>query len=836
LSRAGGKGANLSALVRGGFPVPHGFVVTSDAYRGFVEAAALAEWLPGQAESAPIDDPAALDAISVAIRARFAASAMPPDIADTIRRTYTALDHRAVAVRSSATAEDLPDLSFAGQQETFLNVVSEPALLETVVRCWSSLWTARAIGYRSRHGIGHRDLALAVVVQQMVASESSGVLFTANPLTGKRTETVVEAALGLGEALVSGRVEPDRYIVLMPEGRITSRTLGVKRVSLQPRDGGGTEERDEDAGAGPALDDEAVVELARLGARAAELLRGPQDVEWACSRGRLWILQSRPITSLYPLPSGVPSEPLQVFLSVAAVQGMLDPFTPLGQDLLRLGLASAMSRRLGVAVTLDASGPIVVAGERLFVNATPFLRHQFARTRIGAGLSLVEPGTHALLEKVLRDPRLAPARRPGISYRALWPLAPLVVQLLWNVVRNLVQPAARREQLMRRADDAVAALEARRRGVRTLAGSVALLDHALDVVPRVLLPHLASGVASGIGMLQLLHPLTRGLPEAEHLVLETTRGLPHNVTTEMNLALWHAAQDRSGRRLEEFLVRYGMRGVGEIDIGRPRWREDRSQLLEVMESYRQLAPEQAPDAVFARGTASAEAALERVAVELRRRSGGWWRAPLARWAGGRMRALAGLREAPKFFVIRMMGVVRDALRAAGGPDLFFLRLEELRALASDPQRDFSASIAERRAAHEREKRRRRVPRLLLSDGEAFYGGEAAPAESGEGILVGSGVSPGVTEGVARIVFDPHAARIAPGAILVCRGTDPAWTPLFLSAGGLVTEVGGLLTHGSVVAREYGIPAVVGVHQATTRLVDGQRIRVDGSLGHVTILS
>jgi len=389
---------------------------------------------------------------------------------------------------------------------------------------------------------------------------------------------------------------------------------------------------------------------------------------------------------------------------------------------------------------------------------------------------------------------------------------------------------------LRRADAAVAALEAERGAVQTLAGGVRLLDRAFEVVPRVLIPHLASGIAAGIGMLQLLRWLARGVPGGGNLVLETTRGLPHNVTTEMDLALWRAAQDGSARGLDEFLVRYGMRGVAEIDIGRPRWREDPAQLSQVMESYRRLPPDQAPDAVFPRGAASAEAALERLEAELRRRPGGWWRAPLARWAGRRMRALAGLREAPKFFIIRMIGVVRDALLTTGGPDIFFLRLEELRALASDPRRDFGGSIAERRRTYEREKRRRRVPRLLLSDGEAFYGDEAAPAEGGEGVLAGSGVSPGVVEGVARIVFDPHAVQLAPGEILVCPGTDPAWTPLFLAAGGLVMEVGGLLTHGSVVAREYGIPAVVGVHQATTRLIDGQRVRVDGFTGRVTILS
>jgi pyruvate,water dikinase len=832
LSRAGGKGANLSLLIRSGFPVPGGFVVLTDAYRRFIEAVALVDWIPKQVESIRVDDPAALDAASAAIRERFGAAGMPREIADAARDAYADLGRPGVAVRSSATTEDLPELSFAGQQDTFLNVVSEQALLDAIVRCWSSLWTARAIGYRSRHRIGHDGLAIAVVVQQMVRSESSGVLFTANPLSGKRTEVVVEATLGLGEALVSGRVEPDRYTIVMPAERVVEKTLGSKRVSLRPAPDGGLAEHAEDAGARQALHDDTIVELARFGARAAEQLRAPQDIEWAFAGGQLWLLQSRPITSLYPLPEGVPSEPRQVFISVGAVQGMLDPFTPLGQDVLRVSLGGAFLRHFGQRES-SAGTRIVVAGERLFLNATPLLRHAFMRGRIRAGLRLVEPGTHALLDRVLGE--LAPAPF-DMSWLSLWRVFRVLIRIPFNTALNLMRPASRRARMLRRADDTVAAAEAERSSVATLADAVALLDRAIEMIPRVLAPYLASGVAAGIGMLIVLGALARRTKDGDRLVLEATRGLPHNVTTEMDLALWRAAQDRSGRGLDHFLVRYGMRGVGEIDIGRPRWRDDRSQLLRTIESYQKLPADQSPDAVFARGAASAEAALAQLDAALRQGAGGWWRAPLARWVGGRMRVLAGLRETPKFFAIRVMAVIREALLAAGGPDVFFLRLEELRARAAGDQSDLSVRIAERRAVYEREMRRRRVPRILLSNGEAFYGDEIKAAEGGEGVLTGSGVSPGVIDGIARIVFDPHAAQLAPGEILVCRGTDPAWTPFFLTAGGLVTEVGGLLTHGSVVAREYGIPAVVGVPHATTRLVDGQRVRVDGFSGRVTVLS
>ncbi len=305
--------------------------------------------------------------------------------------------------------------------------------------------------------------------------------------------------------------------------------------------------------------------------------------------------------------------------------------------------------------------------------------------------------------------------------------------------------------------------------------------------------------------------------------------------------------------LEPFLERYGARGVGEIDIGRPRWEEDPRQVFRTLQGYLAITdPDQAPDAVFARGAQQAEVALERLEAAVRRLPGGRWRARLVRWAATRYRALGGTREAPKFAAVRLLGRVRRAfltvarqLHARGEleqpEDIFYLRLEELARCAAARRvlPEARAAIRQRRAAAEREARRQRLPRVLLSDGTAFYEAPPeAPAEAADEahILRGDPVSPGVAEGAVRVVFDPHAADLQPGEILVCRGTDPAWTPLFLVAGGLVMEVGGMMTHGAVVAREYGIPAVVGVHRVTERLRTGQRVRVDGLRGVVTVLS
>jgi pyruvate,water dikinase len=874
LLAAGGKGANLARLAAAGFPVPPGFVVLTAAYRAYVAHNDLGTFVESALENLDAQDPIALDAASAAIRERFAAGALPPELVEALREDYAALGALPVAVRSSATAEDLPELSFAGQQDTYLNVTGQEALLQAVVDCWGSLWTARAIGYRARNGIPHQDLALAVVVQEMVPAEAAGVLFTADPLTGRRTEMILEATLGLGEALVSGQVEPDRFWIDAASGRIRKRVLGAKAHSVRPREGGGTVTRAEEAADHQALPDKAVAELARLGRQVDRLFGAPQDVEWAWAGGRIWLLQSRPITSLFPVPEGMGPEPLQVLFSFGAVQGLLGPMTPLGQDTICTLFAGA-GRIFGVHLTAETQPVICSAAERPFANITGLIRNRVGRRVTHASLGMVEPGVQQALVLLRDDPRLAATGGPTL--RTVLRVARAALSVIGGMFRSLLRPEAARAGFEEELEIRMAAVEARMAAETTFQGRVALMEEMIAGTFPWLLPRFISCLGPGMGSLNLLLRAARDLPGGEREALTMTRGLPHNVTTEMDLALWATAvairddsealaHMRQGEphtlaaeyldcRLPEaaqgavaaFLARYGMRGVGEIDLGRPRWREDPEPIMQVLQSYLQIEdPEQAPDAVFARGAAVAQEALDRLAEAARATPGGRFKARRVRWAARRMRALTSLRESPKFWAIRTMGLVRAGLLDSGGElveagildrpgDLFFLHGPELRALAAGEERDWKALVGERREIYAREERRAQVPRLLLSDGQAFYEGVASTDTETAGVLAGSPVSPGVVEGHVRVVFDPHAAQLVPGEILVCPGTDPAWTPLFLAAGGLVMEVGGLMTHGSVVAREYGIPAVVGVTRATGRLKTGQRVRVDGSAGRVTIL-
>ncbi len=876
LPLAGGKGANLGALLQAGLPVPGGFVITTDAYRAFVAANALDAGIQHILGSARLDDPAELESAAQKIRARFINGQTPAGLAAEIRRAYASLHQppTPVAVRSSATVEDLPDLSFAGQQDTYLNILGEETLLEAVVHCWASLWTGRAIGYRARNAISHDGIALAVVVQEMIQSEVSGVLFSANPLTGKLSETVIDAAFGLGEALVSGRVEPDHYVVDTNSDRILSKTLGAKALRIQGRPEGGTSTIEQDGSQIQALPDEQILALARLGRRSTAYFGAPQDMEWAWANGKLSIVQSRPITSLYPLPENTSAEPLEVFLAFGVWQGMLDPYTPLGQDIFD-NLIAGIGALFNAKINPAEQRVLCAAGSRLYLNITGLMHSSLGHRILDIAVEAIDPVSGEIVRELLKDPRFAVTRPFSIRerlnlVRGFFPFA-------GNIIFNLLLPRRGRLRFQNLIEKSNRETRAACAGAQSLAELVTAINTNSQRLVKNFLPALVAGVASGQGIaLQSLVRMAEQVPQGPELVMDLTRGLPHNVTTEMDLALWKIAQglraeptlldtflttDAAGladayqrgalpgpaqAALAGFLMRYGMRGVGEIDLGRRRWKEDPQPVFQALKSYLQIEEAKAPDLVFQRGAEQARQAGRELAARCTALPNGRPKAGIVRAMLIRFRELGGLRESPKYALVQRMGLFHDAFLAYGRQytergvfsepeDIFYLHQSELAALGSGEARDWQALIAARRADYRRELRRKRSPRILLSDGTAYYASVTEPAQEDEHTLSGSPVSAGAVDGRVHVIFDPYSSQIAPGEILVCPATDPAWTPLFLSAGGLVMEVGGMMTHGSVVAREYGIPAVVGVRNATRRLQTGQMVHLNGSTGKITIL-
>jgi len=734
----------------------------------------------------------------------------------------------------------------------------------------------------------------------MVPAESSGVLFTANPLNGRRSEVVVDATLGLGEALVGGLVEPDHYEIDAKEKgggiyRIVRKTLGSKAVQIKGIEGGGVStDKEAQCGDVQAISDEIILELARTGKDIEEYYGFPQDVEFSVSDGKIHILQSRPITSLYPLPPNLPTEPLGVMFGFHLVQGVFEPFSPLGHTAIREVLLG-VSRLFGAKENLKAQTFLLESGMRVWINITGILRHPRGRKLYLRAAQGIDPTVPQILSDVLTDPQLAPHK----SGRIPWRVPLFFLRRVPRILRCMIRPEHMAKKTQAYLDDYADRTAAKIAPSGSLSvdfgNAVELLGSVRNLFPKVVvpvgLPAVFPAIALHMGVIKSLSEEVAketGDARFKTLYLEIAKGLPNNVTTEMDLVLWSVSQtvkedsdsfmafeklppqelaasfiegslpSVAQEAVANFLARYGCRGLGEIDMGRTRWSEDPEQIFGVLKSYMHINDEErSPAAVFSRGAEEAVEAARELEAAVRKLSFGFFKAMKVRWAVRRYRALGGLRESPKFFMIRMLGIIRSAILSSSEQmkeagwlserdDLLYLEVSELESFAREIEGwspgdatpaslpSLQALIQERREMQARELRRKQIPRIMLSDGTAFYEGIRAP-EDVDGAIVGDPVSPGVVEGVVRVVFDPLTTQLKPGEILVCPGTDPAWTPLFLAAHGLVMEVGGMMTHGSVVAREYGIPAVVGVHEATKRLETGQRIRLDGSSGVIEIL-
>jgi pyruvate,water dikinase len=825
---AGGKGANLGDLAQAGFRVPDGFVLTTRAYDLAAEAAGVDPSQPAQAAE------------------RLRTSPVPAAIASAVGKAYVALGSGRVAVRSSATAEDLPGASFAGQQDTYLDISGEEGLLDAIRRCWASLWNERAVAYRRANRVDNTRVSLAVVVQEMVDASAAGVLFTADPITGRRRQAAIDAVTGLGEKLVAGAVDPNHYAVDTMRHEVVQRP-GPGKPSV--------------------LSDQEVLALAELGDRLERHFNAPQDIEFALDRERhVWLVQSRPITTLYPLPEDAPDpeRELRVYFSGNVFQGYFEPITPMGIQFFRL-LSGAISGMFGSPVDDATAGSQILKdpGMRLYIDVTPIVRDPVGRRAFVTLTSMGEARSSAVLVQLASDPRLPLVRRS--RFRSVRAIAGAFMHAgVPHAALRVIRSPDRIPDRYVREIEALARVDL---------PADATADQRLDAFERLIVtvspqmfPRMIGTILPAMLSFALAARLLRGKARMDELQT-ITRGAPHNPTTEMDLALWALCTDvrtdadsrealmqrtpdelAAGYRdgtlpprlqagLRSFLARYGFRSIGEIDIGVERWSENPEHILGALANYARLGDDAplAPDAQFAKGAREAEAMI----ASLLSRVHGPRRAIL-RFVLGRVRALIGMREAPKFQIIRLLATpARELLKPVGRDlagrgllaeegDIFFLTLPEARRAAGGE--DMRELVAARRNAFDHERARRHIPRLLLSDGTDA---EAALVSVGEG-LRGSPASPGVVSGTARVILSPAGARLEPGEILVAPSTDPGWTPLFLTAGALVMEMGGMMSHGAVVAREYGIPAVVGVAGATEQIATGQRVTVDGSAGTVVL--
>jgi phosphohistidine swiveling domain-containing protein len=877
----GGKAANLGELIRAGFSVPPGFCVTTSAYTLASEGAGL-EPILAELATTSTEETVRLAELAATAHAALLQTPVPKSVVEAITAAYQALgngDSVPVAVRSSATAEDLPSASFAGQQETYLNIVGIEAVLMAVQRCWASLWTDRAVSYRKNLDIDPRTVRLAVVIQRMVDAQVAGVLFTANPLTGKRRQAVIEANPGLGEAVASGATNPDHFVVTTTTGEIVESRLGDKQVLIQATARGGTQKIAVDAHNHRAcLSDAQVRALAVLGAQVEAHYESPQDIEWALDTSdHLWLLQARPITTLFPLPADAPAtdEVLRVYLSFGIQQGTYRPFTPMGISAIRL-LVSSIATFVGFPPHEPLSGPrfVTEAASRIFFDVTAALRSSFGRTFLVQAMSEAEVHAAAIFRQLVTDPRLSLVPTPRFSF--LHAIMRLLVRsrMSWHLLQALLSPSAANARVQRLVE-----------GVRDIGRLEAHADPAarLAAIERLLLEsaRLAFQVSpvmlAGMQTFALARRLL-GDRASESECQVVLRGSPFNPTTEMNLALWRLSEQvradpASSRRVQDnmpmnwhstatqlaedyrtgnlppllqqglatFLQMYGHQGVAELDLGLPRWSEDPAYVLGVLASFLQMSESaRSPDMQFRLAAEEGRAMVTTLSRRVAHQH--WLRGRLVGFLLRRARALGGFREMPRFVLALLLSQARALLWPVGeelaqagcleqAEDIFFLTLTEAREALDGT--DLRSVVRERRTSYEQELVRRRVPLVLLSDGTE-PSVEANVAGSTSSTLMGTPASPGTVTAVARVILDPTDAHLERGEILVAPSTDPGWTPLFLTAGGLVMEMGGAMAHGAIVAREYGIPAVVGVPGATERIRTGSRIIVDGTAGTVVI--
>ncbi|WP_339134094.1 rifamycin-inactivating phosphotransferase [Streptomyces sp. f51] len=850
IADVGGKGAHLGALTRiEGTRVPDGFCVTTAAFRRIMASAPSIDGPLDELSRVSPDDREAVRTLSARIREGIEGTAVPADLAEVITGALARLGRGAAyAVRSSATAEDLPTASFAGQQDTYLNVMGPEEILRHISRCWASLFTERAVTYRRRNGIDHRTVHMAVVVQRMVFPDASGILFTADPVTGNRRVATVDAGFGLGEALVSGLVNPDVFTVR--DGEVVARTIAAKHRALHALPGGGTREAEIEPRRRelPALTDDQVVRLVELGRRIEAHFGRPQDIEWCLAEDGFRIVQSRPITTLFPVPER-DDEENHVYVSVGHQQMMTDPMKPLGLSLWRL----------------TAMVPMHEAGGRLFVDVAPRLASPASRAALLEVMGRGDPLVRDALETVLEHSGLVP---PLPDAGPAGPRAGEVPAVPTEADPGIVT------ELIERSRASVAALE---HGIRAKTGPelFAYLLEAFAEHRRVLGDPLnIQAIMAGMEATWWLNDRLLEWLGEKNAADTLTLSAPDNITSEMGLELLDVADVIRARpdvvaflrdveddgfldelakvaggaeardAIEAYLDRYGMRCVGEIDITRPRWRERPATLVPViLDNVRNFEPGAARRR-FEQGRRKAAEKEREVLARLRQLPDGDRRADATKRMIDQVRAFAGYREYPKYGIVSRSFVYKralleeaDRLVRAGvlreREDVFHLTFEEFHEVARTHRVD--ERLVRRRKEAFRSYGALTPPRVLTSDGEAVSGAyrrDDVPA----GALVGLPVSAGTVEGRARVILDMADADLEAGDILVTPFTDPSWSPLFVAVAGLVTEVGGLMTHGAVIAREYGLPAVVGVDRATRRIRDGQRIRVHGTDGYVEILS
>ncbi len=853
LSLVGGKGLNLGELSNiQGIQVPEGFCVTTVGYEKAIEQNEELQTLLQQLTKLKREDRAQIGEMSKEIREVIMAVQIPSDVVEAVAHYLSRFgNEHAYAVRSSATAEDLPYASFAGQQDTYLNIIGKEAILQHVRKCWASLFTERAVMYRMQNGFEHNQVSICVVVQKMVFPEASGIMFTADPITASRKILSIDASFGLGEALVSGLVSADNYKV--KEGKIVDKVISTKKVAIYALKEGGTETKQINSAQQKiqTMSEQQILQLAQIGRQIEAYFGCPQDIEWCLVDNTFYIVQSRPITTLYPIPEENDGEN-HVYISVGHQQMMTDAMKPLGLSFF----------------LLTTNAPMRKAGGRLFVDATQRLASPASRDYLINTLGKSDPLIRDALTTVVERDNFITLLPDDEKQKSVGKGVPPV-----STQPEIENDPAIVTELIQNSE---ASLEELKENMQLKSG-VDVLDFILEDIQqlkKVLFnPQSIAVIMAGMNASTWINEKMEQWLGEKNAADNLSQSVQNNITSEMGLALMEVAdvirpyeeviaylqhvendsfldelvQFKGGEKAREaidaFLNKYGMRCSGEIDITKTRWSEKPTTIIPMILNNIRDFEYGASKRKFEEGLQEALKKEEELVDRLQQLPDGQQKVEETKRMIRNIRNFIGYREYPKYGMINRYFIYKQALLKEAEQlvqsgvihevdDIYYLTFEELHEVVRMKKLNYELIHKQKNDYKLYEKLT--PPRIMTSDGEIItgkYKRENLPADA----IAGLPVSSGVVEGRARVILNMEEANLEEGDILVTAFTDPGWTPLFVSIKGLVTEVGGLMTHGAVIAREYGLPAVVGVENATKLIKDGQRIRVHGTEGYIEVL-